>query len=67
MKKEALIHFSHPLIQKEVLKIPLKLDVTGFTALSRSLEKWKTRDNVKQFSIPGEDGEVKAESWVERF
>ena len=34
------------------------------------LEKWKTRHNVRQFSVAGEDGEVNAEtleSWAERL
>ena len=34
------------------------------------MEKWKTRHNVKQFSVAGEDGEVNAEtleSWAERL
>ena len=53
------------MIQEEALQIVLKLNVTGFTAC-----KWKTRHNVKQFSVAGEDGEVTAEtfeSWAERL
>ena len=53
------------MIQEEALQIVLKLNVTGFTAY-----KWKTRHNVKQFSVAGEDGEVNAEtleSWAERL
>ena len=64
------------MIQEEALLIILKLNVTGFTASNGWLEKWKTRHNVKQFSVAGEDGvnvngeEVNAEtleSWAERL
>ena len=51
------------------MQIALKLNVTGFTASNGWLEKWKTRHNVKQFSVAGEDGKVNAEtleSWAER-
>ena len=69
MAREPLIHVSGPIIQEEVLQIALKLNVTGFTSSNGWLEKWKTRHNVKQFSVAGEDGEVNAEtleSWAER-
>ena len=55
MAKEALIPVSGPMIQEEALQIALKLNVTGFTASNGWLEKWKTRHNVKQFSVAGED------------
>ena len=70
MSREALIPVSDSMIQEEALQIALKLNVTGFTASNGWLEKWKTRHNVKQFSVAGEDGEVNAEtleSWAERF
>ena len=70
MTREALIPVSGPMIQEEALQIALKLNVTGFTASNGWLEKWKTRHNVKQFSVAGEDGEVNAEtleSWAERL
>ena len=44
------------------MQIALKLNVTRFTASNGWLEKWKTRHNVKQFSVAGEDGEVNAET-----
>ena len=56
MAREALIPVSGPMIQEEALQIALKLNVTGFTASNGWLEKWKTRHNVKQFSVAGEDG-----------
>ena len=43
MAREALIPVSGPMIQEEALQIALKLNVTGFTASNRWLEKWKTR------------------------
>ena len=58
------------MIEEEALQIALKLNVTGFTASNGRLEKWKTRHNVKQFTVAGEVGEVndeKLESWVERL
>ena len=55
MAREALIPVSGPMIQEEALQIALKLNVTGFTASNGWLEKWKTRHNVKQFSVAGED------------
>ena len=58
------------LIQEEALQIALTLNITGFTASNGWLEKWKTRHNVKQFSVAGEDREVNAEtleSWAERL
>ena len=57
------------MIQEEALQIALKLNVTGFTASNGWLEKRKTRHNVKQFSVAGEDGEVNAETfaWAERL
>ena len=70
MTREALVPISGPMIQEEALQIALKLNVTGFTALNGWLEKWKTRHNVKEFSVAGEDGEVNAEtleSWAERL
>ena len=70
MAREALIPVSGPMIQEEALQIGLKLNITGFTASSGWLEKWKTRHNVKQFSVAGEDGEVNPdtlESWAERL
>ena len=70
MAREALIPVSGPMIQEEALQIALKLNVTGFTASNGWLEKWKTRHNVKQFSVAGEDGEVNAETletWAERL
>ena len=70
MTREALIPVSGSMIQDKALKIVFKLDVTGFTALNEWLEKWKTRHNVKQFRVAGEDGEVNAEaleSWAERL
>ena len=70
MAREVLIPVSGPMIQEEALQIALKLNVTGFTASNGWLEKWKTRHNVKQFSVAGEDGEVNAEtleSWAERL
>ena len=62
MAREALIPVSGPMIQEEALQIALKLNVTGFTASNGWLEKRKTRHNVKQFSVAGEDGEVNAET-----
>ena len=62
MAREALIPVSGPMIQEEALQIALKLNVTGFTASNGWLEKWKTRHNVKQCSVAGEDGEVNAET-----
>ena len=56
MAREALIPVSGPMIQEEALQI------AGFTALNRWLEKWNTRHNVKQFTVAGEDGEVNAET-----
>ena len=70
MAREALIPVSGPMIQEEALQIALKLNVTGFTGSNGWLEKRKTRHNVKQFSVTGEDGEVNAEtleSWTERL
>ena len=70
MAREALIPVSGPMIQEEALQIALKLNVTGFTASNGWLEKWKTRHNVKQFSVAGEDREVNAETletWAERL
>ena len=70
MAREALIPVSGPMIQEEALQIALKLNVTGFTGSNGWLEKRKTRHNVKQFSVTGEDGEVNAEtleSWAERL
>ena len=70
MAREPLIHVSGPIIQEEVLQVALKLNVTGFTSSNGWLEKWKTRHNVKQFSVAGEDGKVSAEtleSWAERL
>ena len=70
MAREALIPVSGPMIQEETLQIALKLTVTGFTASNGWLEKWKTRHNVKQLSVAGEDGEVNAETlefWAERL
>ena len=70
MAKKALILVSGPMIQEEALQIALKLNVTGFTASNGWLEKWKTRHNVKQFSVAGEDGEINAEtleSWAKRL
>ena len=70
MAGEVLIPVSGPMIQEEALQIALKLNVTEFTASNGWLEKWKTRHNVKQFSVAGEDGEVNAEtleSWAERL
>ena len=70
MAREPLIHVSGPIIQEEVLQVALKLNVTGFTSSNGWLEKWKTRHNVKQFSVAGEDGKVNAEtleSWAERL
>ena len=70
MAREALIPVSGPMILEEALQIALKLNVTGFTASNGWLEKSKTRHNVKQFSVAGEDGEVNAEtleSWAERL
>ena len=61
MAREALIPVLSPMIQEEALQIALKLNFTGFTASNGWLDKWKTRHNVKQFSIAGEDGEVNAE------
>ena len=58
MAREALIPVSDPMIQEEALQIALKLNVTGFKASNGWLEKWKTRHDVKQFSVAGEDGEV---------
>ena len=66
LKKEAVIPVSGPMIQEEELQIALKLNVTGFTASNGWLEKWKTRRNVKQFSVAGEDGEVNAETLESR-
>ena len=63
MAREALIPLSGPMIQEEALQIALKLHVTGFTASNGWLEKWKTRYNVKQFSVAGEDGVVNAETF----
>ena len=62
MAREALIPVSGPMIQEEALQIALKLNVTRFTASKGWLEKWKTRHNVKQLSVAGEDGEVNAET-----
>ena len=70
MAREALIPVSGFMIQEKALQIVLKSNVTGFTASNRWLEKWKTRHNVKQFSVAGEDGEVNAEGlepWTERL
>ena len=70
MAREALIPISGPITQEEALQIALKLNVLGFTASNGWLEKWKTRHNVRQFSVAGEDGEVNAEtieSWAERL
>ena len=50
------------MIQEEALQIALKLNVTEFTASNGWSEKWKTRHNVQQFSVAGEDGEVNAET-----
>ena len=62
MAREALMPVSGPMIQEETLQIALKLNVTGFTASNEWLEKWKTRHNVKRFSVAVEDGEVNAET-----
>ena len=50
------------MIQEEALQTALKLNVTEFTASNGWSEKWKTRHNVQQFSVAGEDGEVNAET-----
>ena len=61
-RKALSLSVSGPMIQEDALQIALKLNVTGFTALKRWLEKRKTRYNVKQFSVAAEDGEVNAKT-----
>ena len=62
MAMEVLILVAGSMIQEEALQVGLKFGFTGFTALNGWFEKCKARDNVKQFSVVGEDGEINAET-----
>ena len=59
MAREALIPVSGPMIQEEALQIALKLNVTGFTASNRWLEKWKTRHN-DDFDIERPESKIRS-------
>lgn len=62
MAMEVLILVAGSIIQEEALPVELKFGFTGFTALNGWFKKCKARDNVKQFSVVGEDGEINAET-----
>ena len=61
------VHHGGPELMGKAKDIAEKLGKPDFKACRGWLVKWKKRYNMKQWSICGESGDVRKESWKERI